>query len=383
MTHHSITAFALALFGAAACSPAGRQTEAAAISVGAIETVRAGVLEQTFSALGTVRAETMSTLTSKLVGNVTEVRVQEGDHVRRGEILALIDARDMAAQRSRAVAGARAVDSGAGAARASRDAAEANARLATVTYERYNTLRERSSVSPQEFDEVEARYRAAIAERERAARAYEQTEAQRQVAVADVAAASTALNWSRITSPIDGVVTARWVDPGTQAAPGVPLLAVESTTNYRVETSIDEDHAPSIRPGRSVGIATRDGEEVATGRVTHIAPSPNATTRSYLVKIALLPGTSLKSGMSVTVRFPIGQRIGISIPRTALIDRGELHEVWIVDRGDLARLRYVTPGMTWGDRVEILTGISAGDRVVTNASQPLADGTRVTIRSRS
>ncbi len=381
--YRTLTAFALASF-AAACSPAVHENnDVPAIVVNAIETVRPSAVEQTFSAFGTVRAGTVSTLASKVVGDVTEVRVHEGGRVRRGDVLAVIDARDIVAQQSRAVAAARESDSAAGAARAARDAAAANAQLASVTYERYKTLRDRSSVSAQEFDEVEARNRTASAERERTAKALEQAEAGRQVAAADVAGASAALSWSRITSPIDGVVTARWIDPGAQAAPGVPLLAVESTNNIRVEASVDEDHAPSIRRGQPVTIATRSGDEAATGHVDHVAPSPDVATRSYLVKIALPADTTLKSGMSVTVRFPIGQRNGISIPHAALIDGGELHEVWVADTGDVARLRYVTPGVIFGGRVEILTGISPGDRVIISASKPLFDGARITFRGRS
>jgi membrane fusion protein, multidrug efflux system len=382
MPYRTITACALAAL-AFACGPEAQHTEAPTIAINAIETVRPGVVEQTLSALGTVRAGTTATLTSKVVGNVTEVRVHEGDRVRRGEILATIDARDIAAQMSRAAASVHEADNAAGAARAARDAAAANARLATVTYERYKTLRDRKSVSAQEFDEVEARYLAANAERERATKAVEQSEAGRQLAAADIAGASAAMSWSRITSPIDGVVTARWIDPGAQAAPGVPLLAVESTGDVRVEASVDEDHVVSIRQGQTVAIATRAGAGIATGRVDHIAPSPDAATRSYLVKIALPPDTPLKSGMSVTVRFPVGQRSGISIPRTALVERGELHEVWVDDVGDIARLRYVVPGVAFGDRVEILTGIAPGDRVITDAGQPLSDGARITIRGRS
>ncbi|HXH41178.1 MAG TPA: efflux RND transporter periplasmic adaptor subunit, partial [Thermoanaerobaculia bacterium] len=381
-SNRTVIAFALAAL-AGACSPAAQHAEAPSVAVNAIEIVRPAAVEQTLSALGTVRAGTTATLTSKVVGNVTEVRVHEGDHVRRGEIVAIIDARDIAAQLSQAMAASHEVDGAAGAARAARDAAAANARLATVTYERYKTLRERNSVSAQEFDEVEARYLAANAERERASKALDQSEAGRQLAAANIAGASAALSWSRIASPIDGVVTARWIDPGAQAAPGVPLLAIESVNDGRVEASVDEDHIPSIRQGQAVAIDTRAGAGVATGHVAHIAPSPDSATRSYLVKIALPPDTPLKSGMSVTVRFPIGQRDGISIPRTALIERGELHEVWVADVSDVARLRYVTPGVVFGDRIEILTGIAPGDRVITNAGQPLADGARITLRGRS
>lgn len=362
---------------AAACSPEPKETTAARVDAGEIQTIQPGVIEDSFAVMGTVRPETMATLSARLAGNITSVLVREGDRVHRGQLLLTIDARDLAAQQSRAMAGVAGSESGIGAARAARDGAAAAAQLATTTYERYKVLRDRKSVSTQEFDEVEGRYRAAIAEKERAAQTYEQSRSQHQSASAEVAAASTALSWSRITAPIDGVITARWADPGSQATPGTPLLAIESTQRYRVDASVDDQHVSAIRIGESVAVIARDGRGDARGTVSQLAAAPDAATRSYLAQISLPPDSRLPSGSSVTVRFPLGQRAAITIPRSALIDRGELHEVWTVDRTDVLRLRYVTPGAVSGDRIEILTGLSAGDRIVVDARRPLSDGAQV------
>jgi RND family efflux transporter MFP subunit len=297
--------------------------------------------------------------------------------VRTGDLLLTIDDRDIAAQQSKADAAAVAAKSSEGVWRAARDGAAANAQLATLTFDRYKALRARNSVSPQEFDEVEGRYRTAIAESERAARAYEQSGSQRQVAAADVATAGAMLSWTRIAAPYDGVITTRWVDPGAQATPGMPLLAIESTQRYRVDASIDEEHAASIRLGDSVAVSLRSGSAIAAGTVSHIAPAPDPTTRSYRLQIALPAGEKLTSGASVRVRFPMGQRKGIAIPRTAIVDRGELHEVWTVAPGDVVRMRYVTTGAESGELVEILSGLSAGDRIVVDGRRALTDGARV------
>jgi len=376
MNRFPMTAVAFALL-AAGCGRKEAVTTSAPVPVGEVRIIQSGMIEDSFLAIGTVKAETMATLAAKLAGNVTSVRVHEGDRVRQGEILLTIDDRDLAAQQSKARAEAAGAESSSGVARAARDSAAASARLATSTYERYRALRARNSVSPQEFDEVEGRYRMAIAEGERAAQAYEQSRSQRQVAAADIAAASATLSWSRIAAPFDGVITARWIDPGTQATPGMPLLAIESTQRYRVDASLDEQHASSVSLGESVAISLRDGSAIAGGTVRHIAPAPDPITRSYLLQISLPPGQKVTSGSSVTVRFPVGQRNAIAIPRTALVDRGELHEVWTVEPGDVLRMRYVTPGVVSGDQVEILTGLSAGDRIVVDAHRPLTDGARV------
>ena len=79
----------------------------------------------------------------------------------------------------------------------------------------------------------------------------------------------------------------------------------------------------------------------------------------------------------MAVRFPVGQRRGITIPQTALIERGELHEVWIVEPGEVLRMRYVTPGVVSADQVEIITGLSSGERFVVDARQRMTDGSHV------
>ena len=366
----------------AGCSPEAKETTTAPIAV-QTRTIQLGTIEDSFIAIGTVRPETMATLSAKLAGNITSVLVREGDRVHRGDLLLTIDARDVAAMQSRAIAGASGAESSAGAARAALSGAAAAAQVATVTYERYKVLRDRKSVSLQEFDEVEGRYHAAIAEKERAAQAFEQSRSQRRAASAEIAAASATLSWSRIVAPIDGVITARWVDPGSQATPGMPLLAIESTQRYRVDAGLDEQHASFIRSGEAVAVASRDGSGVVQGTVSHMAPAPDPATRSYLVQVSLPADQHLPSGSSVMVRFPLGQRTGITIPRAAMVDRGELHEVWTVDPGDVVRMRYVTPGVATGDQIEILTGLSVGDRMVVDAHRPLTDGARVVTSANS
>ncbi len=366
----------------AGCSSEERTAPSAPVPVGEIRVANAGFIDDSVPVLGVVHAETAATLTSRIVGNVTAVRVNEGDRVRRGDLLLTIDASDLETQRAKAMLDVRAMESASGAARGGLEGAEANARLARSTYERYQALRARSSVSAQEFDEVEARYRAANAERDRALKAYEQTQSARQTATAGATLAATQWSWSRITAPFDGVVTARWVDAGAQAAPGVPLLAIESTGRYRVDASIDEDHAALLRAGQSVNVVLRNGGAVIPGAVAHLSPAPDSVSRSYLAKISLPADPRLTSGLSVTVRVPAGSRAGVSVPRSAIVDRGDLKQIWVVDRGDVARLRYVTTGTMQTDSVEVLSGLAAGERFVTDAHQPLTDGTRVVASSK-
>jgi len=338
-------------------------------------------LPVTRSVAGTVRAATVSPLAAKVMGNVVAVHVREGDRVRAGQLLAEIDDREARAARDaveRAVEGANAAVA----------AAEANALLAATNQQRFAALRARGSISPAEFDEVRAKATVASAELERARRAREQLAAQR-------AQAGVFAGYAKVRAPIDGVVTARFVDPGAQAAPGMPLLTVEDDRTLRVETSAPEDLA--VREGDAVTIDAA-GKRIAA-RVTRVVAALDPAARSAIVQIDI-PGEwrpspwrsapvplpagrgegsqrpSLRPGAFANVLFTSGARRAVAVPAAALQMRGALAGVFVVGRDGVARLRLVTAGDTIADRVEILSGLDAGETIVT-ALRGVRDGVRV------
>lgn len=333
------------------------------------EVVRVTAVPDTRVTTGTVRPATVAPLASRLLGNITRVLVNEGDRVRAGQVLVEIDGRDVIARSEQARAAARGIEEAIASASASIDAAQANANLADATYKRFAALRERGSVSPQEFEEVAAKQKGAQVELERARRGHAQLVAQRAQAFAAIAEAETFLSYTAIRSPIDGIVSARFIDPGAQAAPGMPLLTVEGTGRLRVDTTVSETLAARVRAGDSVDV---DG---ISARVANVAPV-DAATRSAIVKVELPPASSLQSGSFVHVAFPIGTRDGIVIPRTAIARSGQLASVFVVDDQGVARMRLVTLGDSGGERVEVLSGIDAGERIV-SAIGEIRDGVRV------
>ena len=292
---------------------------------------------------GTVRTTNISPLAAKVMGNVTRVLVNEGDRVHAGDLLLEIDDREMRARSAQAAAGASEVDHAIAAARA-------NADVAAKTYERFTMLRARGSVSAQEFDEVAARRSAAQAQ-------LEQALAQRVRAGAGQSEAATLLSYSRVRSPLSGVVTARMIDPGAQAAPGMPLLTVEDDSHYRVETTVDEELAARAHAGDVVHV---DGKEA---RITNIVPAVDPSTRSALVKIELPPQSGLRSGAFVHVAFTIGSRSAITVPAAAVRHRGQLTSVSVIDTNGAAQMRLITLGDTFGERIEVLSGLDANEKV--------------------
>ncbi|MGZ7079112.1 MAG: efflux RND transporter periplasmic adaptor subunit, partial [Thermoanaerobaculia bacterium] len=205
-----------------------------------------------------------------------------------------------------------------------------------------------------------------------ARRGHEAMLARKSQARAGLAEAETFLSYSRVRSPIDGIVTARMVDPGAQAAPGMQLLTVEDDRHYRVDTTVDEELASHVRTGDPVMI---DGR--INARVTNVVPNVDPATRSALVKIVVPRDSGLRSGAFVRVAFAVGSRSGITVPESAIVRRGQLTSVFVVDTQDLARMRLVTIGDPREGRVEVLSGIDPGEKIVVRLSNELHDGARI------
>jgi RND family efflux transporter MFP subunit len=191
-----------------------------------------------------------------------------------------------------------------------------------------------------------------------------------------VASASIMKGYAEIRAPFAGVVAERRVEPGNMAAPGQPLLVIEQAGGFRLEAAVDESRIGSIRVGQSVSV-TLD-KTVAT-RVSEIVPAVDAASRAFTVKIDLPGMSQLRSGMFGRASFPLGQRQALTLPAGAVAEQGQVQSVLVAQDG-YARGRLVTLGGRVGDRVEVLTGLTAGEMVIFPKPAGLADGVRVEVR---
>lgn len=361
-----------------------------------IETVsQTGMVEQ-YPAVGTVTAQTSTLVASKIMGQVTAVKVKEGDLVKAGQPLVEIDQRDVAAQMRKTDAGISEVnqalaevDKNIQAAELGKQAAEANSVAATAMFQRYQTLLERKSVSQQEFDEVNARYKTALAETARAAAMIEaarakrsQLEARLEQVKADQSGVQVMASFATLTAPMSGVITMKAVEVGTMAVPGMPLLRVETGDNFRLEATVEESRLAQITIGKEVPVQVDAlGKTQLTGKVAEIVPAADPGSRSFLVKVELPTNAALRSGMYGKALFPIGEKKSLSVPQTAVIERGQLTSVFVLDEKGIAHLRLVKTGKVTGDRVEILSGINAGEQIVARETEKVKEGNRVVVGS--
>jgi len=278
------------------------------------------------------------------------------------------------------------------AAESAREAAEAGRSLAAATFKRYNALLEQKSVSQQEFDEVQAKLRVAEAETERAARMLQALMAKKNQVLAkmdqvkaDITGAQVYVGYSRILSPMNGIVTSKQGEIGLLAAPGVPLLTVEDNSRYRLEVSVEDSMLKRIRLGDPVRISIDAlGPQEFSCKVSEIVPASDPASRSYTVKIDLPQGPKrretemgLKSGLFGKARFPVGRAEAILIPQSAILHEGQLTGVYALDKTGIARLRLIKTGKVYEERVEVLSGLSDGDRIASTRVEAIKDGDRI------
>jgi RND family efflux transporter MFP subunit len=302
-------------------------------------------------AVGTVRAVQTSQLASQIMGNIVAVQAQEGERVESGQVLVTIDDTQLRAAVEQATAAELAAQNDV-------SAAESELALAQSTLIRYQQLYEKKSVSPQEFDEIKTRAQSAEARRDMAKAALAQ-------ANAALAQARTSLGYTRIRAPFAGVVTERKADSGTLASPGLPILTVEDTRNYRLEVTVDESDVRLVHLGQStpVNIDALGSTEIM-GKVDQIVPAADPGSRSFLVKIELPRKTYLRSGLFGRAEIPCGERSAVLIPRSAVVERGQLQGVYVLDTEQIAGLHYVTLGRTSGQKVEVLSGLEGGEKII-------------------
>lgn len=332
-----------------------------------------------YEASGTVRALTTSVISSKVMGYVREVKVQAGDRVRAGQPLIVLDSRDLEAGYRQAEAALTEARSANLEADNAISGAKANLDLAQVTFGRMKELFDKRSISNQEFDEASARLKVAKAGYEMALS--KRTQLQSKIAQAEQGRMSAEVmrSYAEIAAPFAGVVTEKSVEPGNLAAPGAPLLTIEREGAYRLEVPVEESRLAGIRIGQPVTVSLDALGRAIEGRVSEIVPAIDAASRAFTVKIDLPALHELRSGLYGRARFSLGRQRVLAVPAGAIQERGQLASLLVAD-GGVARTRLVTLGQKSGDRVEVLSGLNSGEKIVFPVPAGVSDGTRVEVR---
>lgn len=356
------TALILLLLTLAACTgEAPEDTAPERSPITGVETAEAAVVKTPLylETTGTVRAGTRSTLSAKTAGEVTSIRASEGERVKKGAVVATIDEE---AARRRVSALEAATDEAASALEAARE----EKALADATFKRYENLYREGAVTDQEFDTVRTRMGTA-------AHALERTRAALRRAEASLAGARIRLGHSTVQAPFDALVVEKHVDQGETAAPGTPLLTIEDTSSYTVHVRADERYLGGITPGTRTEVEVPSTGKAYDLTVSEAVDSVDPATRTFLLKIRL-PGDGLGEGQFARVRVPVGEREVLTVPESAVVKRGQLTGVYLVDTEGVAIFTLIRAGKARAGRVEVLSGLNPGDRVITKGVERAVDG---------
>jgi RND family efflux transporter MFP subunit len=375
---------ALAVLSAGcAASPSSEVTDGAP----AVVVTTAAVDQRTWptfvEAGGVVRARSSAVLSSRLLAPVLAVHVRAGDAARQGQLLVELDAAAARAEAVRAAASLDAARLAAEAAAAGVAGAEATAALARATHDRIRRLHDTRSATPQELDDAAGAWAAADA-RARAARAAASGAASAlEAARAAADAAAIVAGYAVIRAPFDGLVARRDVDPGTMATPGLPLLVVDDGSALGLDVDLDATRAAGIGLGHPASVRL-DGEDTEggwiDGRVTEIARLDTAAP-GFRLRIEVPRRAADRAGVFGRARLPTASRDALAAPADAIVRRGQLTLAFVAGADGIARLRSVRVGDAHDGRVEILAGLTAGERVIVAPPVTLTDGARVAVTS--
>ena len=302
---------------------------------------------------GKIEAAKSANISTRMMGYVDKIYVNVGDKVNKGQLLMSVNNADLSAQLAQVNAGI--------------TEAEAAFTNAEKDFNRFSTLFKENSASQKELDDITANYNMAKARLESAKQMRNGVNAQ--------------MGYANIRAPFNGVVTNKFISAGDMANPGMPLLEVESPGKYQVLAMVPESEILAVKNDTEVTVQVKALNENVKGKVTEVSTSSKNTGGQYLVKVILdKTDAQILSGMYATVHFPVARKTtssAVMIPVQAIVKKGQLSGIYTVSQSNTALLRWLRLGRTFGDQVEVLSGLSADEQYIVSAEGKLFNGAKI------
>ncbi|MEE9406922.1 MAG: efflux RND transporter periplasmic adaptor subunit [Polaribacter sp.] len=311
---------------------------------------------QFLSISGKIQASNSADLSTRMMGYVKKVHVNVGDKVRKGQLLVSIHNADLQAKKGQVNAGV--------------TKAQTALNNAKKNYKRFKNLFASNSVTQKEMDDMTANYEMAKSGLESANQIKNEINAQ--------------FAYSNIKAPFSGVITSKNIESGDITNPGMPLISIETPKVFEVIAMVPETEISKIKKGTIVNVLVKSMKKTLKGKVNEVSTSAKNTGGQYLVKIALAKTeANILSGMFSTVQFPVERKVKSSlvlIPTEAIVTNGQLSGVYTVSESNTAMLRWLRLGRTYGNQVEVLSGLNADESYIVSGEGKLFNGVKVSVQ---
>jgi RND family efflux transporter MFP subunit len=331
-------AAAAALTFFAGCSkhanPATAGDPAAALPAAQVRVaaVRAEYLPSSTELTGTIRPLRRAQLAAKVMGTIDEFPATLGQRVAAGDLLVKISAGEINARVTQA---------------------QSQLNAARRDLERERALLAKNASTADMVRGLEDRFAGAQAM---------------------VREAEIMLGYATLRAPFDGVVARKLAQAGDLASPGFPLLEIEGTDAFQVEAAVPDSLAATLGPGTALAVEIPATGVTFSAALAELSPAADPGARSVLAKLAVPAGTAVRSGQFVRVLLPGPPSRALLVPSSALSPLGQMERIFVVGPDNRAVLRLVKSGATRADRLEILSGLDDGERVVVAPPAGLREG---------
>ncbi|MBI5275884.1 MAG: efflux RND transporter periplasmic adaptor subunit [Burkholderiales bacterium] len=317
---------------------------------------------------GTVQARVPVTLSARITSTVLDVAADVGDLVQRGQVLVLLDSRDLAARQAAAQRQQESLERQVDAAAASVAKARSDLELARARERRDMDLHAQGFLARASLDISVMGARAAEAGVQNAEATWGARRADRSAMAQELVVARTQVGYTRLTAPMQGQVVQRLVEPGTTVGPGTPILRLVDPRSLWVATRVDEAVIERIAVGQPATIRLRSGSVVA-GTVARISMQSDAATRELEVHVGFAaPPQRVAIDQEAEVRIEVGREQGVVVPVTSVMHDAKGGTVAMQVAGGRTRAVPVTLGPESGGMVLVRTGVAEGDTVLANAA---------------
>lgn len=305
---------------------------------------------------GTVISDRTVQLSTKVTGRVSGLDLEEGDYAGKGSVMIRIKDDNLQAQKNQVEAGLQ--------------EAKASLKNAEKNYKRFKALFEKESATQKELDDISTQY--------------EMAKANVQALEAKLREINDLLDYTVLTAPFNGYVVDKRISEGDLAAPGQPLLTFEQENSLKIEVTVPESQISLFAKNDTVTVDVKSaGIRDMSGVISNLNPSGNRNSRQFKVEIKLPDSDRsgrLKSGMFAEVSLISATDASITVPQSAIIERGQLTGLYTLNSESEVILRWVRLGKVKNGSVEVLSGLATGESYIASHEGTLSEGQKVSVQ---